>query len=236
MRRTLLAGLLPAPVEVVEAFADPSAFELFPEERALMERAGSAERRREFATVRMCAHTAMLRLGVPAAPVLPCEEGADWARNAPRWPRGVVGAMTHCQGYRAAAVARGGAVASVGIDAEPHASLPTGVQHAVTSPEERRALAGLARSHPEAAWDRVLFSAKESVFKAWFPLTGRWLGFEDCEIALDADRGTFAAALRVPGPVVAGVRIDGFAGRWRILGRPGQGTVGTAVAVRAPAV
>lgn len=198
VRHTLLAGLLPARVEVVEAFADPPSFELFPEEQALMERATSAERRREFATVRMCARTAMLRLGVPPAPVLPREEGAGWARNAPRWPQGVVGAMTHCEGYRAAALARSGAVASVGIDAEPHAPLAKGIQSAVTSPEERMALARLARSHSEVAWERVLFSAKESVFKAWFPLTGRWLGFEDCEIALDADDGTFSAALQVP--------------------------------------
>ena len=31
-------------------------------------------------------------------------------------------------------------------------------------------------------WDRLLFCAKEAVYKAWFPLTERWLGFEDAHI------------------------------------------------------
>ena len=43
-------------------------------------------------------------------------------------------------------------------------------------------------------WDRLLFSAKESVYKAWFPLTGRWLGFEDADVTITPD-GTFTARL-----------------------------------------
>ncbi|MGQ4485691.1 4'-phosphopantetheinyl transferase superfamily protein [Streptomyces sp. SAS_281] len=76
--------------------------------------------------------------------------------------------------------------------------------------EERRHLARLARAHPLVAWDSVLFSARESVYKAWFPLTGRWLGFLDRAVlpdraaAPDPTRGTFTAVLRVPGPELAG--------------------------------
>ena len=46
-------------------------------------------------------------------------------------------------------------------------------------------------------WDRVLFSAKESIYKAWFPLTGRWLGFEEASLSIDPAAGTFAARLHV---------------------------------------
>jgi 4'-phosphopantetheinyl transferase EntD len=35
---------------------------------------------------------------------------------------------------------------------------------------------------PEVYWDRVLFCIKESTYKAWFPLTHRWLGFEDASV------------------------------------------------------
>ncbi|MFF8990542.1 4'-phosphopantetheinyl transferase superfamily protein [Streptomyces sp. NPDC014983] len=99
-------------------------------------------------------------------------------------------------------------------------------------PDERRHLARPARSRPQVVWERVLFSAKEGVCKAWFPLAGRRLGFPDCAVAPDPDSGTFAAALRVPGPVVAGARVDRFTGRRRVLEGRGHGLVGTAVAVR----
>jgi 4'-phosphopantetheinyl transferase EntD len=68
--------------------------------------------------------------------------------------------------------------------------------------------------------DRLLFSAKESVYKAWFPLAQRWLGFCDAQIALNAD-GTFDARLLVSGPV------ESFGGRW--LAR--DGLLLTAIAV-----
>lgn len=94
--------------------------------------------------------------------------------------------MTHCAGYRAAAAARARDVVTIGIDAEPHAVLPDGVLDVVALPEERAWIYELARSAEEVHRDRLLFSAKESVYKAWFPLTGRWLGFEDAELVVTA--------------------------------------------------
>jgi 4'-phosphopantetheinyl transferase EntD len=58
------------------------------------------------------------------------------------------------------------------------------------------------------SFDRLLFCAKEAVYKAWYPLAARWLGFEEAEVTVDPGAGTFAARLLVPGPVT------GFAGRW----------------------
>jgi 4'-phosphopantetheinyl transferase EntD len=141
-----------------------------------------------------------------------------WARRAPVWPDGIAGSMTHCRGYRAAAVARRDVVASLGVDAEPHGPLPGRVLHRVTLTRERDMLLERAAERDDVAWDRVLFSAKESVFKAWFPLTRRWLGFEECRVDLRAD-GTLRATLLVPGPTVGGVRVEGFDGRWRALAR-----------------
>ncbi|MHB1597205.1 MAG: 4'-phosphopantetheinyl transferase, partial [Streptosporangiaceae bacterium] len=65
----MLEELLPAAVAVAEAFGDvPDA--LFPEEAAAI--AGASDRRRrEFASARSCAHTALRRLGLPAAPIVP---------------------------------------------------------------------------------------------------------------------------------------------------------------------
>ena len=225
----LLAGLLPPGAVVAESFGDEPDGHLFPEEAAAV--AGAAEkRRREFAAVRACARTALAGLGLPPVAVPPDAGAASaWARRAPLWPAGVTGSMTHCDGYRAAVVARREVLASVGVDAEPHGPLPDGVRDRVTLREERAMLEALAAERGEVAWDRLLFSAKESVFKAWFPLMERWLGFEECRVELDVDGGV-RGVLLVPGPEVAGVRIEVLHGRW--TARPTH----VATAVTVPAV
>lgn len=229
----LLEGLLPEAVTVVELFADPPHVALFPQEAEIAALAG-AKRRREFTTVRWCAHTALTRLGVVPGPIVPDPDAPEFARHAPRWPDGVVGSMTHCDGYRAAAVARGAEVASVGVDAEQNAPVPEAVRELVLLPEERLTHERLTASHPGVAWDRLLFSAKESVYKAWFPLTGRWLDFDECAITPDPDLGTFTGNFLVPGPVVGGKRLGRFTGRWRTLDAAGGGRLATAVVVARP--
>ncbi|UCM91808.1 4'-phosphopantetheinyl transferase family protein [Streptomyces marincola] len=215
----MFRGLLPEPVAVVETAQDVADPGLFPEEA---ERIAAAvdERRREFGTVRYCARSALAGLGGPRVPLLPGERGA------PRWPDGFVGTMTHCRGYRAAAVARAADMDGVGMDVEPNEPLrDSGVLNLIALPEERAALPGLAARRPDVAWDRLIFSAKESVYKVWFPLTRKWLDFEEAVIEPDPDAGTFRARLLVPGPVVNGVRLGGFTGRWDVR----DGLVGTAI-------
>lgn len=204
----MIERILPAAVIAVEAYDDPPDVVLFPEEEQVI--AKSVEkRRREFTTARHCARQALARLGLPPAPILPGERGA------PGWPNGVVGSMTHCAGYRAAVLARDTDIVTVGIDAEPHEPLPNGVEKAVTRPEERVHLAELAAVDATVHWDKLLFAAKESVYKAWFPLTHKWLGFEDARVTFDP-AGTFEAELMVPGPVVESGTLAGFSGRWLV--------------------
>ncbi|MEV2255116.1 4'-phosphopantetheinyl transferase superfamily protein [Streptomyces sp. NPDC050147] len=218
--------LAAAPVTVVEVREDPADPFLFPEEEQVVARAVD-KRRKEFTTVRQCARSALAELGLPPVPILPGPKGE------PRWPDGIVGSMTHCTGYRAAALARASDVLSLGIDAEPAAPLDNGdVLDLVSDETERSALAELGGRHPEVPWDRLLFSAKESVYKAWFPLTGRWLGFEDARLFLHPD-GTFTAALLVPGPTVAGRELTGFAGTWLI--RDGIAVTAVVLPVTPPA-
>ncbi|MCU7825054.1 4'-phosphopantetheinyl transferase [Kitasatospora sp. DSM 101779] len=206
----MIEQLLAPPVVAVQAFTDPvDPPVLFAEEQALITRAVDS-RRREFGTVRACARTALSALGVAPVPILP------GPRGAPAWPDGVVGSMTHCAGYRAAAVARAADLVTIGLDAEPHRPLPGSELDVIALPEERTRLSDLAARRPGTCWDRLLFSAKESVYKAWFPLTNRWLDFEEASITFDPDAGTFRARLLVPGPVVAGVRVPGFDGRWLV--------------------
>lgn len=216
----MIEAILPAVVAVAEARDDEAPVELFPAEAALVARAVE-KRRREFASGRGCAHRALAALGVAPGPVVAGEKGE------PLWPDGVVGSITHCKGYRGCAVATSDAVATIGIDAEAHAPLPDGLLADLARPEELQALAALARSHPAVHWDRLLFSAKESVYKAWFPLARRWLGFEDAVLSLDPEAGRFSARLLVPGPQLAGAELRGFSGRWLVA----DGLVLTAIAV-----
>jgi 4'-phosphopantetheinyl transferase EntD len=185
----VIEELLPPSVAYAEAFDDRSAVELFPAEEAVIARAVD-KRRREFSTVRYCARQALKSLGLPASPILPGERGA------PTWPSGVVGSMTHCLGYRAAALAFSSDIVTIGIDAEPDEPLPDGVLDAIALPSER------------SVHGRLLFSAKESVYKAWFPLARVFLDFSEAELTFTD--GEFSARILVPGPV------SGFSGRWLI--------------------
>jgi 4'-phosphopantetheinyl transferase EntD len=185
---------------------------LYPEEEAAIARAVT-KRREEFTAVRQCARKAMTQLGLPPGPIVPGPHGA------PSWPLGVVGSMTHCDGYRGAAVGRAAQVLTIGIDAEPNKPLPPGVLGLVSLPSERAMLTKLSRASSAVCWDRLLFSVKESIYKAWFPLTGRWLGFEDAQVCIDSAAGAFGARLAVPGPAADCGRAISFCGRWHTDGR-----------------
>jgi len=216
----VLERILPAGVAVATRRDDD--LDVSPFEREAEIVAGAVEkRRREFSTARACARDALAQLGLPRGEIL------SGARGEPLWPEGVVGSITHCDGYRGCAVGRHSDFAAIGIDAEVDAALPSGLLGDIALPEERRALAALTREDPAPSWDRLLFSIKESVYKAWFPLAGSWLGFEDASVSIDRARRTFSAHLLVPGPTLQGHQLDGFSGRWLAA----EGLVLSAIAV-----
>jgi 4'-phosphopantetheinyl transferase EntD len=203
----VIVEILPEEVVAVETRGDPVDVVLFPDEEAVLGRAVE-KRRREFTTARDCAHRALRGLGLPPQPVL------SGARGEPCWPAGIVGSITHCDGYRACAVARATEQLTIGIDAEPNRPLPEGVLAAIARVEELAHVRELARIAPTVHWDRLLFSAKESVYKAWFPLARQSLGFEDASLTIDPRRGAFSARLLVPGPVTVEGGLARLDGRW----------------------
>lgn len=203
----MLDKVLAPPVCLAEAFEDPPGLvPLGPEthdvDRAVM------RRRQEYTTARWCARRALGGLGYGPVPIPRGERGA------PVWPDGIVGSMTHCEGYRAAAVARAADVLSVGIDAENHLPLPEGVLEVIALPAERERCAELTAAEPQVHWGRLLFSMKESVYKTWFPLTRRWLDFEQADITIGPD-GTFDARLLVADPAMP---VERLGGRWLVDG------------------
>lgn len=177
----------------VELFGDADTPSLYAAEAHAVSGA-TPERRREHATVRACARAALVRLGERPGPILNDPDGV------PVWPVGVVGSLTHCPGYAAALLSLRTEHGGVGLDAEPHEPLPTGVADLVIGENDRHDL--------PTGWhdDRITFCAKEAAYKTWFPPTRRWLEFTDIVSDLRAD-GTFTA------------RADGLptlSGRWAV--------------------
>jgi 4'-phosphopantetheinyl transferase EntD len=144
------------------------------------------KRREEFTAGRTCAREALALLGMPRMPIL------QGKQNEPLWPEGVVGSITHCKGYCAAAVALLDCCGGIGIDAEPNESLPPGVLELIARRPEKDWI--LNANEGEICWDRLLFSIKESLYKIWYPLERRWLDFDQAEVEIDVGMGTFKAA------------------------------------------
>lgn len=184
----MIERILPAAVRTAACRNDEIAEPLFPEELALIHRAVPA-RIGEFTTGRACARRALRQCGFADAAV------SRGPKNEPLWPAGIVGSITHCTGYRAAAVAHQQDMLTIGIDAEPHQPLPAGVAARVLDASER---AWIGTAPCRVHWDRLMFSAKECVYKAWFPLARAWLDFNEARLWLDPDTGAFEAELLVP--------------------------------------
>ena len=203
----MLELILPAGVESEERFGAASGAVLLPEEEQIVAHAVEA-RRREYAAVRSCARACLGRLGYRRVPILPGVGGA------PSWPAGVLGSMTHCAGYAAAAVGPVPQISAIGIDAEPDVPLPDGVLDLIATAAERDRLAVAEMEPGSPNWDRLLFSAKEAVYKAWFPLVGEWLDHQQAEIIFGPHDGAFAALLSRDGLIVNGHHVRRLHGRW----------------------
>ncbi len=106
----MIEAILPPAVRAAESLGDEEPPPPLGAEAELVARAVE-KRRREFAGGRDCARRALAALGIAPLAILSGERGE------PLWPEGVVGAITHCAGYRGSAVARAGEVAALGIDA-----------------------------------------------------------------------------------------------------------------------
>lgn len=184
----VIADLLPTSVSAAETRELGRERPVLPAEAAAIERA-VGKRRREFTAGRACAHAALAALGLAATPI------ASGERGEPLWPEGVVGSITHTKGYCACAVARGGDVLAVGIDAEPAGPIKPRVLTAIARPEEIAHVDARGRQEPGVPFDRLLFSAKEAVFKAWFPLERGHLGFKQAAVRFAIEQRWFEAVV-----------------------------------------
>jgi 4'-phosphopantetheinyl transferase EntD len=167
---SLLARVLVPSLFGAELYDQGQTLPLHPEEERHV--AGSApKRRRDFALGRACAHAALAGLDRDSGPIARGEDGA------PRWPAGLVGSITHTDGYAAALVARATDFAGLGVDAEHIGGVTSDLWPRLFSPSERETL---ARQPDPAGAATLFFSAKEACHKAG---RERVLRFHDFEVA-----------------------------------------------------
>jgi 4'-phosphopantetheinyl transferase EntD len=180
---------------VVETQSQETEEQLFLVEERVVASAGDC-RKAEFRLGRACAREALRRLTGRVAAIPRADS------RAPIWPAGIVGSITHCAGLTAAAVASKSSLAALGIDAEPaDIELPDGVLEFVCTPQET---ACLRRHWCEGPIGKVVFCAKEAVYKCINPMTGAFLNFQDIQLEFSDDGDFDAHTHSGPIPVVKG--------------------------------
>ncbi|WP_425393639.1 4'-phosphopantetheinyl transferase family protein [Actinomyces gerencseriae] len=142
---------------------------------AYLKKAGQ-KRWQEFAAVRLCAKIALQSLNYERPVMVPGRSGLPTLLN------GLIGSMTHCNSYCAAAVAPSQVCNAIGIDAEPNRGVTPGVLDRIASSTKCEHVQYLRALHPHISFDRLLFSSKESIYKAVFSNSGDSLRFKDVRV------------------------------------------------------
>lgn len=167
-------------------------FSLHPLEQDALGSAVSPKRFLDFRLGRAAGRKALEMIGFPlVTPILRGEH------REPVWPLGVVGSIAHGSGYGIAAAAWQQDVPAIGIDIQKVEDRYTDELVArFADPDEFEWVRSSAEKRTERAVK--LFSAKESVFKALYPLGKVWFAFDVAHLTPTADENCFKAAVRLP--------------------------------------
>lgn len=209
-RLGLLSRLVSSDVTVVERFGATAWADLDQRYASNVQRA-VRKRQRDHMAGRSCAHAALARIGrdVPHLGILPS--------GAPDWPKGVRGSITHCSEYVACAVSEKSQTDWLGIDAEPAEPISAEVAQVVAHGHEHEWISRAPLN------GRILFCAKEAVFKAWYPVRQTSLDFADASLEFNAEEQTFIALIHMDGNLH-------LRGRWDVS----DGIIATIVAQAGP--
>ena len=154
-----------------------------------------------FVSGRRCVRALQKQLNLPEFEVAPGEFG-------PIWPSDLVGSISHSRELVAATILRD--AVGVGIDIEYERRLRIDAARRVATREEYSRYSAV----PDFDWT-LLFSAKESVFKAFSPLARRYIGFQEVELSLDAATRSFS--MRYFGNTIDSGLFEKSKGHWSAL-------------------
>jgi 4'-phosphopantetheinyl transferase EntD len=128
--------------------------------------------RRASGAARIVARTLLSRFGQA-----PCAIPKSTA-GMPVWPEGIVGSLAHDATVAVAAMAARADFQSIGVDIEPAEPLTPDLLDIVATATEREGI------HDDPLRGRLLFSIKEAVYKAVYPLDRTFLDHHDVEVSL----------------------------------------------------
>jgi len=153
---------------------------LHPAEENYFSQLSSVSRKEHYRSGRICAGEVLSKLGTIGQPVL-----RDPQTREPLWPEGISGAITHSGNWAAAAAGKTSDVLGIGIDLEDlERQVDSRISRHVCLPEEQKWLQQCREECLEQNL-KIIFSAKESIFKAFFPYTRTYLHFHDARILME---------------------------------------------------
>lgn len=136
------------------------------------------KRQIEFLCGRLCAKSCMESLGYPHPPRIPAGED-----RAPLWPPELVGSISHTDRLATAVVGAAAVIESVGIDIERviEDATPQMIKHICCDTDELDELQEIQKISREEALT-LIFSGKESLYKAVYPKLQRFYGFQAARV------------------------------------------------------
>lgn len=153
------------------------------------------KRKAEFLAGRYCAQQALSQFGqarddaIAVKPITTAFANGNIPigdNREPLWPTGIVGSITHSNGFASVSLASSADVRSIGIDSEflINEKTAAGVSSHILLEDEQ-----YSRHQDVFESDRhyltMVFSAKESIFKCLYPLVQTFFGFHAARIYVD---------------------------------------------------
>lgn len=150
-------------------------------------------RRVDFLAGRYCAQRALQAAGFAGD-----AEIAIGERGQPLWPPSFVGSISHSDGFAIACVGGTADIAAIGIDIEQEISAEvTSAIGGQVATDDEMAL-GPRHGISAESWLTLLFSGKESLFKALYPSVGTYFDFLEASVTqLDVHAAVFTLRLNV---------------------------------------
>ena len=174
---------------------DQASYTLHTEEARILSPRACGRKRVEFALGRTAAHFALKQIGLESpAPVVRGQKGE------PIWPEGIVGSITHCHPWTVAVAVQCSNGFAIGVDLETKERM------------QGTDISDLVCREVELDWVRggdfqqrltMIFSAKEAVYKALYPLCRRYIDFKEVELTWLPEQHRFQGRFLTPlGPNV----------------------------------
>ena len=165
-------------------------FNLLSEEESIAESFDSPKRKAEFIMGRTVAHLALKKFNLETIPIL-----KNFETREPCWPKSIFGSITHSGNLAAAAAGLNEDISGIGIDLEDLSNkINLKISRHICVDDE---LKWLEKFSPEQANFnlRIIFSAKESIFKCFFPISRKYLHYKDAYVTINEKKSEFSFIL-----------------------------------------